>query len=218
MKFAPFFVSLIFLSAPISALAVTLYQTNSFDSEKDAWQGGGTTAMSDGGPNGAGDGFLRVISTGGGGGGSRWVTYNGSSLWSGNFQFELADAIRMDVINQGNTNLNLRVAFGDSTGPLNGGTWFASQTPIVITPGTGWTSVLLPISDNDLVRVNGTGDYDDLMSNVLIMRILSSAAPSAYGDVAVLDGGVDNIRAVPEPSGAVLILGAAGAWILRRRK
>lgn len=200
-----------------SASAVTLYKPDTFDSTLEGWQGGSNLVRrSTGGPGGAGDGYMEINSTGATGNGSRWVVYN-NAQWTGDFQFALADAIRMDVINTGSADLHLRVAFGDNTGPLNGGTWFASATAITIAPGSGWTSVLFPITDNDLVAVTGAGDFDDVLSGVVSMRILSSVLPSAFGDQVALQGGIDNIRAVPEPSASVLVL-LAGAWLGRRSR
>jgi len=213
------FVSLALFLLATPTMAVTLYQQDTFASGLQDWKGSNTHMFwrEDGGPNGTGDGYMEVNSTGTGGPGSRWVVFN-QVQWTGDFPFQPVEGIRFDVNNTGSTAVNLRVVFGDSNGPDdNSGSWFASTVPIVIQPGSGWTSVYFPLSDNDLVSVQGPEEYDDLMGVVQTMRILSSANPAAKGDRIAAQVGIDNIQAVPEPTSGVLILAGVFLCIKRRR-
>ena len=70
-----------------------------------------------GGPTGAGDNFLFLTALGGQGPGSRLTVIN-VSQWTGDFIAAGISGVRMDLINLGPTDLNLRLLFSDeSAGP-----------------------------------------------------------------------------------------------------
>jgi hypothetical protein len=208
---------ILFLMAAAHVHAVTLYQADTFDSSLSGWGGGSTlTWVNGGGPGGASDGFMQITSGGGGGNGSRWVVYN-RVQWSGDYLSTLGDRITMDVINMGATNLNLRIVLGNSDAPDdNSGEWFASA-PIMITPGSGWQSVTFSLQDNLFIPAQGMGDIDEVLGGAVTLRILSAVSAAPKGDVLVAQGGIDNIRIVPEPSAGVLVLLACVGFFKRRR-
>src|SRR6516225_5569388 len=79
--------ALLFLM-PAVGLAVTFPQVDNFQGGTTLnWTNGGAPTISnvpDGGPNGAGDSFLQVTSSGIGTGGSRLITFN-ITQWAGNY-------------------------------------------------------------------------------------------------------------------------------------
>ncbi len=148
-----------------------------------------------------GNGFLRYTASGGGPG-SRMVIYNSESQWNGNFVDAGVTSVLADIRNPGGTNLNLRLAFSD--GGLPNGTWFASSNAVVVAAGSDWTPVEFSIGESDLQQVNGTKSYTEILGNVQQMRVLSSTSPNFRGDVMAGTLEIDNITAVPEPSGFLL--------------
>ena len=213
IKFSPF----LFLLAAAHAHAVTLYQEDTFDSSLSGWGGGSSlTWVNGGGPGGATDGFMLITSGGGGGNGSRWAVYN-RAQWAGDYLLTLGNRITMDVINMGATNLNLRIVLGNTEAPNdNSGDWFASA-PIVITPGSGWQSVTFSLQDDLFIPAQGTGDIDEVLGGAVTLRILSAVSAVPIGDAMTAQGGIDNIRIVPEPSAGVLALLACAGFLKRRR-
>src|SRR5690349_14920068 len=78
-----------------ASYAVSIGLTDTFTVNEDNWFAGGLgppgqvpptppTRIPNGGPGGAGDGFLQVTATGGAGAGSRLVAINGSQ-WTGDY-------------------------------------------------------------------------------------------------------------------------------------
>lgn len=139
-----------------------------------------------GGPNGAGDNFLRYISTGTGGPDSKMIVFN-QAQWTGDFTAAGVVAVEFDVKVETN-NLNLRVAFD------GGGGRFCTSTPIVVTAGSGWNHVVIPISTTDFTAVGGT-DIVDTLADVNTMRILSNTSASWVGQTIAATMELDNIEA-----------------------
>src|SRR5204862_1256359 len=115
------------LGAAIPARAVDFGQIDDFqDGTAMAWDEGivspnRPTNVANGGPAGAGDAYLRNVSTGGvGGSGSRQVMFN-RSQWTGDFGAAGVTRIEGDLANFGTTPLSIRVAL---KGPM--GSWYVS--------------------------------------------------------------------------------------------
>jgi hypothetical protein len=166
------------------------------------------TNVEDGGPGGAGDSYLEMVSSGGSGAGSRMVSFN-RSQWASDDDYLSAGitGLSIDLNNFSDLSLTVRVAYSDETGPS--GTWYASSQGISLSAGSGWTPASFSLLEGDLTRVNGTGSYDDVFTSVSEVRILHSDSPDFQGDAVAATLGVDNITAVPEPSTHALILGCA---------
>ena len=104
-------------AVPVSALSVGQIDTFQ-DGTTQGWHVGGgpnlpeafPPVIPDGGPNGSGDQFLQVESTGGAGPGSRLSVLN-TSQWAGNYVAASITAIAMDVRNFGPEDLSLRLLF-----------------------------------------------------------------------------------------------------------
>ena len=219
------------LSAPV-VLAVSITELDDFNAPsgapnpQESWlEGGGSTTPPSqqltGGPDGSG--FLIDSSTGISPG-KRMQLWN-TDQWTGDYLGQSISTLSLDAINlsgEGNETINLRVA-------LNGpGGWFVTG-PQVLLPETGWQSLLFDLSPTGLVHA-GQGDavYDSTMAAVNRLQIISleedtfniGGNAGLRGDTIVATLGLDNIRAgeaIPEPSGAALILmGCAG--LMRRRR
>jgi hypothetical protein len=176
------------------------------------------TNIATGGPAGLNDNYLRLVSLGGSGAGSRLTAANGAQ-WAGNYIAAGVTGFRMDVNNFSNTNLFLRLAFENPTaGPP---TDIAFSTNAILLPaGSGWMSVFFPITGGALTA--GLGSVNAALSNTTILRLYNSQPPGFPNPMfpipaVVAQLGVDNIQvqAVPEP-GTLLLL-AGGLAVLRRR-
>jgi len=162
----------------------------------------------DGGPLGVGDNYLEITSTGVvDTAGSRLISFN-LAQWLGDYPSNGVSEITMDVNNLGAVPLDLRVSID---GP--GGT-FSSTSSIPLPVGSGWTTVIFPVTPTsfssvlDFSAVPGF-DVTATLGGVFELRILSSSVPSWFGDTIDATLGVDNIVAglvAPNPEiGGTLI-------------
>lgn len=133
--------------------------------------------VSTGGPGGVDDNFLEYTSNGASGIGSRMAIFNSNNQWSGDFISEGVVEIQFDVEVVTN-DLHLRLAF---QGP--GGTRMISTVPVVVTAGSGWNSVALPLGLSDFTIVQGANTVAEVLASVFTMRIIS-----------VTDENIDNWR------------------------
>jgi len=86
--------------------------------------------------DGPGDQYLLLSADGGSQNGSL-VTFN-QAQWAGDYLAENVVAIAIDVNNFSAETLHRRLALGDGIAPRLGGTWYASDLPIDLPPGSGW--------------------------------------------------------------------------------
>jgi hypothetical protein len=151
--------------------------------------------ISSDGPAGVNDNYLRDYTTQAPGGpGSRMIIRN-LTQWSGNFTAAGVESVTMDV-RALNVDVTVRVSI---TGP---GGKFSSSTGIVVTAGSGWTQVSIPIAGSDMVSVSdgndggspGT-DINATLAGVTEFRILSNPSPSWIGEVTDAEMHLDNITA-----------------------
>jgi len=213
------------------AAAVNLGEIDDFSVSAEGWFTGGgpmgipltpSTVFPDGGPNGTGDAYMQLVSTGVSGPGSRLVVIN-DNQWTGNYIAAGITAIEMDVRNFGNTDLTLRLLFEDPAGapPANVAvTTMGKPLPA----GSGWTHVRFSITPGDLTAING--DVTAALSGTTFFRLFHNV-PVAFGPVTGPDAiaatlGVDNISAVPEPAAVASMLAGLGMlgvhrWMRRRR-
>ena len=182
------------LVAPAAALAVVAGELDEFSPGTEQWQRG---AIALGGPANPNDPFLLLTADGVSMGG-RIVSFN-QTQWAGDYAAAGVGQISMWVNNLGATNLDLRVAIGDSTAPNLGGSWYASTTPEVLPAGSGWKEIVFGLGAGDLSLVSGSAAYADVIDSVVTLRILHATIPLAMGTPVVATLGVDRIVAVPEP-------------------
>ena len=70
--------------------------------------------------------------------------------WTGDYISREVTGIAFDVRNMSDQDsLRLRVEIGDTQNPMSG-TWFVSSNFANIQPSSHWSSVFLPINENDL--------------------------------------------------------------------
>jgi hypothetical protein len=210
MNAAPLLATVLSITAPCALCAVTLFQTENFNT-LGGWTSGNPnpnppSILADSGPLGGGDSSLRVIANGGGAGG-RLVTFN-RTTWTGDFSGEGIDAIAMDLRNLGNSSLSIRIAFN---GP--GGWWITAAESVPAF--AGWGNHLFDIRASALVASAGGSNAAATLADVTEMRILHSPDPDHTGVTLSSTMLVDNVTAVPEPSALLLL---AGSPLLLKRK
>ncbi|MEQ8846304.1 hypothetical protein [Botrimarina sp.] len=177
----------------------------------------------DGGPLGAGDGYLVYESTGVGRGGARMTlpadTF-GAPDWAGDYAGSGVTGVSADVRNPGDTPLSLRLAVSSS------GASYTTTTPVVIPAGSEWLSVALVFEDSAFTNLTGNeGDWplSRVLGAVEDIRFLSSedlptlGNPYPRGDVIAATIAVDNVLLTPEPSSCLLLSLAAATALPRRR-
>jgi hypothetical protein len=179
-----------------SPAAITLGQADTFqDGTTVNWQEGAVSPnppqnISSGGPAGAGDAYLKNISSGGAGAGSRMVMFN-TTQWAGNYAAAGVDRITAQMNNLGSTSLRMRVA-------IRGGSdssWFVSAAATFLPAGSSWMATSFDMNASSLVQVAGATPLSQVITNVMELRILSATTPDFIGDAVVADLGVDNISA-----------------------
>lgn len=156
------------------------------------------TNAPDGGPNGSGDAYVSVGSTGTGGAGSMLAMLN-TAQWTGNYTAAGVKAIRADVANFGTGPLHIRLGLADPTRSLH---QFVSTNAHVVPADGTWRRVAFNLTTTDLTRVAGTFSLAQLLAGVGEARILSrSSGPGWTGDAIEAALGADNIEALPEVVG-----------------
>ncbi|TWT48349.1 hypothetical protein [Botrimarina hoheduenensis] len=184
--------------------------------------------ISDGGPAGAGDIFLRYASNGFGGPNSRMVLPMNAAgnQWQGDYLADGYVGFSVDIANPGATDLVLYLTIGSGT-DVSDGSWVSTTTPVTVPSGSGWTSIDFSIRPEELAVLRGDANPANTLANVKQLRLLSSAgglpmlsfggSGSPQGDVVAATLEIDNFRAVviPEPTAAALVIGSL--IFLRRR-
>ena len=238
---APVFamLGLLCLVPPGTAQAIGVGQMDTFsDGSLQDWMMGISTVttshmtnIADGGPTGAGDNFLQVVSDGPpppgtSGQGSRMTFFN-QLQWTGDYTAAGVTAIGMNLKNLsvGET-LNLRLAIDGGTGlsfNRTGGV-FATAASISLDPGSDWTRVVFSLRPADLISVSSIGGHatgnnvEATLANVTELRLLNSATPDWNGLQVVGTLAVDNIQAVPLPPAFALFSSGFVVLVTRRRK
>ncbi len=151
------------------------------------------TNVANGGPSGAGDNYLRNVSSGAAGPGSRMVMFN-TLQWTGNYLAAGVTRIEADMANFGASPLSMRIAIEGTA------TRFGSSAAVALPADGQWHSVTFDLTSADLSLISGLATLDTVLGNVQTLRILSAAAgPSWQGDAIVATLGVDNITAIVVP-------------------
>jgi len=183
------------LVAPDAAPAVECGQTDDFeDGTTQGWEEGAfspnpPTNVPNGGPAGLGDGYMRDVSSGGHGPGSRMAVYN-RAQWAGDYLSAGVTRIEVDLANFGATAMAIRVGVEFN---LNR---FVSTDAFALPPGGQWQHAVFDLSAAGMTQTLGTETLATVLSNVAQFRIISSADAAWEGDAIVATLGVDNITAV----------------------
>jgi hypothetical protein len=220
------FVSSLLAAPPIACFGIVPPQIDDFQGgTTQNWTNGDlgppfVANVANGGPNGAGDRFLQVTSTGTGTAGSRLITFN-ATQWTGNYNAAGTTGIAMDLkyIDPTSTIEPIRIAIFDpltftgyaSTDSVSGGAFAL--------PNDGqWHHYVFSLTTNTMTAIGAPPPLSTELSSVPELRILSSSIPSTSGDKIGATLGIDNITAVPEPAGFVVMgIGTVGLVYWRRR-
>ena len=225
----PALFALVLLSFAGSAGAITLGQVDDFQGGTTMnWVNGASAValVNSGGPGGANDAYIQVTATGSGMGG-RLVAQNYTfppsfnSQWTGNYITAGVTSIEFDLINQSAVTLSIRLAFKTDITQASPG--YLSLQTAVLAPGSGWQHFSIPITAANLAAIGGPASYNTFFQNGFAeLRIINEAgATNLNGDPVVGQLGIDNIRAVPEPTVTALALGGLlviGGRLLRQRR
>lgn len=142
-----------------------------------------------GGPDDKGDAFLQNVSSGTAGAGGKWLMFNQSSNWTGDYLSAGVSRIGMQVRNSGNQIVNMRIAFNGPGGAIS------SQSVFTIVPGSGWQSIEFVIEPQAFVALMAGGNPDATLSAVNDFRILSNPMALNIGEEIMATVDIDNIYA-----------------------
>lgn len=180
---------------------VTLGQVDNFQSlDTSGWTMGLNsimlpTVISTGGPNGADDAWLEVISTGGTKANSKMITFN-AQQWTGNYVAAGVTAITAEMANFGPSPLYMRIAIQD-----NFGSEYGSTTAFLLPADSQWRLVTFNMTPSGLSLIQGGSSATQALSNAGLLRILSAQnAPAFMADTVQATLGIDDITAIPEPA------------------
>ncbi len=150
--------------------------------------------MPGGGPDGDNDAFLSyttdTVNTGG-----RFLVLNGVQ-WRGDYLGAEITGITAQAKNLGQAGLHMRLLL---EGP--GGAFFSLQSAALPVDGD-WQSIFFPISSTAL---DGGTNLEATLASVNRIRIFHNPDASFPGPFVNASIGLDNIQAIPEPTGATLI-------------
>ena len=136
-----------------------------------------------GGPEGPGDGYLRIESNGADGSGGNLVAFN-TDQWAGDYTAAGIVAVRAELRNLGDTDLVIRLLIEGSGGS------FLTAAAASLPAGGGWQRAVWPTRP-----LSGGGNPGQVLSGVTKLRILHAPTSEATEPlVAVL--GVDDVTAL----------------------
>ena len=181
------------------------------------WGGGAPTAnVPNAGPAGTGDNALGVTVTSG------RVALVSPAQWTGNYDAAGVTKILVDVRHQNAFNLQLRVGMASGpVGPGGSGDTYVSTVAVPVANDGQWRRVALSLSAADFIphtaNNNSSPNAAAALANVSHFRILHNPVANFLGANGPATFFLDNIRAVPEPTGIALAASALGALGLTRR-
>ena len=209
-----------FFARPASA--IVLGQIDTFeDGTTMSWSNGAPGALlniNTGGPAGAGDNYIQITADGEGQGG-RLTTFN-LNQWLGNYVAQGVTRIELDLFNPNTFNLSIRLAFKSENDISVPG---YLSLPVIVQAGGGWQHFSISLLPANLIAVGGPSAYNTFFSTGIgDVRIIHEVGTSNLnGDFIVGMVGIDNIRAVPEPTTMALVSGSLivfGAFLPRIRR
>jgi hypothetical protein len=147
------------------------------------------TVLASGGPSGTDDAFLRNVSSGSNGAGGKWIMFNQTSDWTGNYLNAGVAKISMDVRNSDATEVHLRISFNGDGGGIS------SDSVFTIPADNIWRLIEFAIDPAHFITLNIGGDAALTLSAVNEFRILSNPQPELNGEAIAATIDIDNIRA-----------------------
>src|SRR5262249_22086437 len=146
--------------------------------------------ISSGGPSGASDHFLEIISTGSFTQGGKFVAFN-RSQWAGNFITPGITGVEMDLKSISGTAPNIRIALKSGTGVFDPG--YESTNAFNLPADGNWHHAVFGFNTASLTAVNNPATLNTFLGSVAEFRILSeanSATLSLQGDSIAATVGV----------------------------
>lgn len=190
----------------VAECTITLNQIDSFTGgSTDNWTQGprgipNVSNVASGGPNGAGDPYLQLVS-GSFGGDSRPVTFN-QTQWIGNYTAAGVGLIQMELknFNVGSTALPIRITISDVAITSPSASGYSSTTAFSLPADGQWHLAKFNLNAASLTAVNSPIDSLSVeLTKIAELRFLSSTAPSVIGDFISAQIGIDEIIALPPP-------------------
>jgi hypothetical protein len=190
------------LVAPASLAGLSPGLLSDFESGTvEGWEGGASpTPIAEGGPAGAGDGYLQI-----GNDFSNFATYNMEDV-AGPISASVL-AVDFDLMRPSEDPGALEMRLVLVAGTFLDERWTSSVAQVVANDGL-WRTYRFSLLEADLVQVQGTGSYEDLRSDLDRMLIrYDPGTPNPGG--SPVDGtlGIDNVFVVPEPTTSILLGG-----------
>ncbi len=155
----------------------------------------------DGGPNGAGDNYLQMESTGTAGPGSRMVVFN-EMQWSGDYSAVGGEVeITMALANLGSDPLAIRIGVNRAIPSIVDGvdTRYVSTTPVMLPADGVWRDVSFALSASEMTSVGSPGSLSEVLDGVEQFRVLSATSATWQGDAVAATLGIDNVRITQLP-------------------
>jgi hypothetical protein len=196
--------------------AIAAGQIDKFDDgTSQSWEfGHGFPAIEPGGgPAGASDSYIQM-SAGTGGLALNLIIFN-DNQWTGNYAAAGVTQIDMDLKNPSTVPLTMRVVLKTGNGQTPG---WCSTSGFALPADGVWHHASYLLDTADMTPINSPPPLATLLTNVGDMRILDAGSPTITGDSVTAVFGVDNIQAVPEPAGALVILGVWALKLCGRRR
>ncbi|SRR5581483_9967004 len=212
MKIAPLFAAAALILTLQTSHAITLLQVDDFENgTTDSWANGGSSQplnITTGGPAGVNDNFLKITADGSGSLG-RLTIFN-RSQWIGDYVAAGVNEIDMDLENLGSVTLNIRLAFKSSTAGQTTPGYLSSA--FSLPADSTWHHATFSITAANMIAFNSPAVFSTFMTNPAELRIINESGTSnLVGDPVVSQLGVDNIKAVPEPTAVAFLVGGFGA-------
>jgi hypothetical protein len=168
------------------------------------------------GPAGFGDHALFMDSTQFGAGG-RLLVLN-ANQWTGDWTSAQITRVTLDVRNPNDYDLTMRLGIAGEGGSasMNFGDVHVTTAGVVVPGDNEWHSIAFSVLASDFTTLDQS-DAATALGNVTQFRILHNPAESFIGEMVAGGFYLDNIRAVPEPAGWLLLAGLGLALGPRRR-
>ena len=212
------------LTAHVAQAEISLSSGDTFSTTNEGWRIGNNgvqpAQVSALGPDGQ-LGYLSHYSDGGGANG-KWLMWNDSSKWQGNYPAAGVTGINLWAnVSSGTSPVSMRVAFD---GP---GGWFYSPAHNAT---AGWSAYSFPLDQAGFTYVTGSGGsgaFADTMTAATRFEILAGAGGISYQNADIIQSGssvntiqIDDISAVPEPGvlSLVVVAGIVSAVAISRRR
>jgi hypothetical protein len=117
----------------------------------------------------------------------------------------------MDLKNFSTSPLSMRISLQET-----GSTWYVSNPAAALPADNAWHTVTFPLTPAGMTATNGATPLSIGLTRIQEIRILDNPSADYRGAVISASFGVDNVRAVPEPGGALLLLGVLSPLLSRR--